>query len=117
MKLKVGITRELFDEQDLLTFYDSKTVFFDPTVKLPSEIKFKIWGAGIMPGFEWEKHLDLNKHPKLKDIIDRTGGHEITIKGFGEFSLDKVVAGKIKIYPYDTSGKQINFMKDSNGES
>lgn len=119
MKLTIDLTREAFDDYNSVTFYDSKTIFFDASTILPETVSFKIWGAGLMPGFPWDKYLDLNTTPNLKSIIDKTRGNEIAIQGFALFTVEHVVAGKISISPYDkgqflkcNNGKEVTFIRE-----
>ena len=111
MKISIDLTREKFDAIDSVSFYDSKTIFFDATTFLPSTVSFKVWGAGLMPGFDWSQYIDLNKHPNIKQIREQAPVNEITIKGFATVTFNDVVAGKISISPYDNG----SFLKDSNG--
>jgi hypothetical protein len=124
MKLIIDLTRDLFDADNSVTFYDGKTIFFDAATILPETVSFKIWGAGLMPGFPWTNHIDLNTTPNLKSIIDKTKANEVAIKGFGLFTVEQVVAGRISISPYDKShflryknGKKVEFTGEWNLES
>jgi len=119
MKLSIDLTKEIFDDVKNVTFYDSKTIFFDPTTFLPSTVSFKVWGAGIMPGFDWTRYLDLDKETKLKSIIQKSSGNETTIQGFGVLTFKDVIAGRISISPYDENdflksktGKRIEFKRE-----
>ena len=111
MKVTVDLTREKYNDTDTVHFYDSKTIFFDATTFLPSTVSFKIWGAGLMPGFEWTKYIDLDEELNIKNIRQRTPSNETIINGFGTLTLKNVVAGKISISPYDNK----HFLKDSSG--
>src|SRR6187402_1935102 len=113
MKVTVDLTKEKYDDTNTVDFYDSKTIFFDATTFLPSTVSFKVWGAGLMPGFEWTNYIDLNKEVNIKKIRQRTPNNETTIKGFGTLTFNDVIAGKISISPYDN--KQI--LKDSKGNN
>ena len=112
MKITVDLTRENFDSSESVTFYDSKTIFFDPTNILPENISFKVWGAGLMPDFKWEKYIELEKEKNIKLIRQKTPNSETTIKGFGILTFTNVVAGKIEIQPYDNN----KFLKNKNGD-
>ncbi len=119
MKITVDLTKEIFDDVESVSFYDSKTIFFDPSTFLPSTVSFKVWGAGVMPGFNWAKYLDLDKEANIKSILQKSAGNEITIQGFGILTFNDVVAGKISISPYDDkgflqykTGKQVEFKRD-----
>jgi hypothetical protein len=119
MKLPIDLTRDKFDAYNSVSFYDSKAIFFDASTILPNTVSFKIWGAGLMPGFHWTKYLDLNATPVLKAIIDKTKGNEVAIQGFGLFTVEQVVAGRISISPYDKGqfakwkyGKAITFIRE-----
>lgn len=119
MKLSIDLTKEIFDDVKSVTFYDSKTIFFDPTTFLPSTVSFKVWGAGIMPRFDWTKYLDLDEETKLKSIIQKSSGNETTIQGFGVLTFNDVIAGRISISPYDENDflkskteKQIEFKRE-----
>jgi hypothetical protein len=111
MKVTVDLTREKYDDTDTVSLYDSKTIFFDASTFLPSTVSFKVWGAGLMPGFDWTKYIDLDKALNIKTIRQQSPNNEITIKGFGTLTLKNVVAGKISIAPYDKN----HFLKDSSG--
>jgi hypothetical protein len=111
MKLTIDLTREIFDDVKSVSFYDSKTIFFDPITFLPSTVSFKVWGAGLMPGFDWTQYLDLDKEIILKSTIQKSSGNETTIQGFGTLTFNNVVAGKISISLYDNK----EFLKDKAG--
>jgi hypothetical protein len=113
MKIKVDLTRERFDDTNTVTFYDSKTIFFDATTFLPSIVSFKIWGAGLMPGFDWTKYVDLDNETNIKTIRQLTPSNETTIKGFGTLTFSNVVAGKILIFPFDNK----QFLKNRKGKT
>jgi len=119
MKLSIDLTKEIFDDVNSVSFYDSKTIFFEPTNLLPSTVSFKVWGAGLMPDFDWAQYLDLDKESKLKTILQKSSGSETTIQGFGVLTFNDVVAGKISIFPYDSeeflkskTGKQVEFKRE-----
>ncbi len=112
MKIKVDLTREKFNDTDTVSFYDSKTIFFDPTMELPETVTFKIWGAGLMPDFKWRNYIDLNREQNISKILNDAPNNEVTIKGFGQITLEQVVAGKLTISPYDNG----QFLKKSNGD-
>ncbi len=112
MKISIDLTREIFDDVKSVSFYDSKTIFFDPTTLLPSTVIFKVWGAGLMPDFDWAKYIDLDKEIYIKSILQKSFGNEITIQGFGTLTFNNVVAGKICISPYDSK----EFLKDKTGK-
>lgn len=112
MKIKVDLTGQNI-EDSTVSFYDSKTIFFDATTLLPNTVSFKVWGAGIMPDFDWLKYIDFEKESNIKLIQQQAPHSEITIKGFGVLTFTEVVAGKISIWPYD--GKE--FLKDSKGKN
>lgn len=118
MKISVDLTKEKFDGMDSVSFYDSKTIFFDPTSVLPTTVSFKVWGAGLLPKFDWEKYTSFDKIPHIKKIREQTTG-ETTIKGFGLLTLNDVVAGKIRISPYDkgtflkySDGRQVEYKRE-----
>lgn len=110
MKISVDLTRQKFEESTV-NFYDSKTIFFDASTFLPSTVSFKVWGAGLMPDFDWTKYLDLSTEIKIKAIREKTPGNETAIQGFGTLTFENVVAGKISISPYDNK----EFLKDKQG--
>jgi len=111
MKVTVDLTKEKYDDTNTVHFYDSKTIFFDATTFLPSTVSFKVWGAGLMPGFDWTKYIDLDQELNIKTITQQTPSNETTIKGFGILTFKNVVAGKISISPFDNK----QFLKDSKG--
>lgn len=111
MKLKLDISGVDFVDSDIVDFYDSKTIFFEPTNILPETLSFKIWGADIERNFSWDKHLDINDFPNLKDVFEAREGR-FTIKGFATITFEKVIAGQIEISPYDKG----SFVKLKNGE-
>jgi hypothetical protein len=110
MKVLVDLTRQKF-EDSTVSFYDSKTIFFDAATFLPSTVSFKVWGAGLMPDFDWTKYLDLSKEVNIKAIREKTPDNETAIQGFGTLTFKNVVAGKISISPYDSG----EFLKDKRG--
>ena len=119
MKITVDLTKEKYDDSNTVHFYDSKTIFFDATTLLPSTVSFKVWGAGLMPRFDWSKYIDLDKEVNIKIIRQQTPNNETTIKGFGTLTFYDVVAGKISISPYDdkqflktNSGKQVEYKRE-----
>jgi hypothetical protein len=112
MTVSVDLTRERFDDTNAVTFYDSKTIFFDATTFLPSIVSFKVWGAGLTPGFDWTKYVDLDKETNIKAIRQQTPSNETTIKGFGTLTFNNVVAGKILISPFDNK----QFLKNREGK-
>ncbi len=120
MKLTIDLTREIFDDLKSVSFYDSKTIFFDPTTFLPSTVSFKVWGADLLPGFNWTQYLNLDKESHIKSLLQKSSGNKTTtIQGFGVLTFFGVVAGKISILPYDNkeflksiTGKQIEFKRE-----
>ncbi len=119
MKVTIDLTRELFDDANSVNFYDSKTIFFEPTNILPKTVSFKVWGAGLMPGFDWTQFKNLEKEINLKSIIQNSSAHETIIQGFGTLTFINVVAGKISISPYDNkeilkdkTGKQVEYKRE-----
>jgi hypothetical protein len=111
MKITVDLSEEKFDDYNTITFYDSKTIFFEPTNILPSTVSFKVWGAGLMPGFEIEKYVTSENLERIKKVISKSSGNETTIQGFGTLTFEKVLAGNISIHPYDKG----TFLKDKSG--
>jgi hypothetical protein len=111
MKVTVDLTREKYDDTNTVHFYDSKTIFFDATTFLPSTVSFKVWGAGLMPSFDWTKYINLDEEQNIKTIRQQTPSSETIIKGFGILTLKNVVAGKISISPFYNN----QFLKDRNG--
>ena len=67
MNVSVDLTIQKFEESTV-NFYDSKTIFFDATTFLPSTVSFKVWGVGLMPDFDWERYIDLNKEINIRPI-------------------------------------------------
>jgi hypothetical protein len=112
MRVTVDLTKEKFDDTNSVHFYDSKTIFFDAVTFLPSTVSFKVWGAGLMPGFNWTDYIVLDKEVNIKTILQQAPDNETTIKGFGTLTFQEVVAGKISISPYDKN----EFLKDSEGK-
>lgn len=112
MKLKLDISGVDFVDSDIVDFYDSKTIFFEPTNVLPKTVSFKIWGADINRAFDWNQYLNINDFPNLKKVFDAKSGR-FTIKGFSTITFENVVAGKIEISPYDKG----SFVKLKNGEN
>jgi hypothetical protein len=110
MNIKVNLTGELFNDYHSIGFYDSKTIFFDATNFLPKTVSFEVWGADIMPGFDWKSHLDLSTMPRLQAIIAKHPSQSITVQGFGTLTFTEVIAGRLAVSLYD--GKDI--LVDSN---
>jgi hypothetical protein len=119
MQIIVDLTQNKFDAFNTVNFYDSKTIFFDATTYLPSTVSFKIWGAGLMPGFDWKQYsVDLS-NDKVKQLIESNKEYEITIQGFSTITFNNVIAGKISIIPYDKgkllkngSGEEVKFKRE-----
>ncbi len=118
MRITIDLTRELFDDASSINLYDGKTIFFDATTVLPSTVSFKVWGAGMMPGFDWAKYIDLDKAHHIKSLVQKSIANEIIVKGFGTLTFHDVVAGNISITPLhkkaflkDNSGKLLNFKR------
>lgn len=105
MNIKVNLTGELFNDYHGISFYDSKTIFFDATTFLPKTVSFEVWGADIMPGFDWESHLDLATMYKLQAILAKHPSQAVTVQGFGTLTFTEVVAGRLAVSLYD--GKNI----------
>ena len=82
MNICVNLTGNLFEDFDGISFYGSKTIFFDATTFLPKTVSFQVWGADVMPDFNWEPYLDLATFPKLQSIIKKHRSQAITIQGF-----------------------------------
>jgi hypothetical protein len=111
MNISVNLTGELFNNDYGISFYDSKTIFFDATTFLPKTVSFEVWGADVMAGFDWENHLDIDTLPKLQVILTKHPYQSITVQGFGALTFTEVVAGRLAVSLYD--GKKI--LVDSNG--
>lgn len=118
MRVSVDLTKQKF-EDCVVTFYDCKTIFFDPTTFLPSTVSFKIWGVGLMPDFDWTKYLDPDQLGKINSIREVSPNNETTIQGFGTLTFKNVVAGRVSIFPYDggdllknKGGKQIEYKRN-----
>lgn len=111
MKLKLDLTGVYFVDSDKVNFYDSKTIFFEPTNRLPETVEFKIWGADIDGNFKWDEYVDLDENPKLKKELEKPQG-ALTVKGFSTLRFENVVAGSIEITPYDKG----DFVKRKSGE-
>jgi hypothetical protein len=110
MNISVNLTSESFNDYHGISFYDSKTIFFDATTFLPKTVSFEVWGADIMPGFNWESYLDIGTMPKLQAILAKHPSQSITVQGFGKLTFMDVVAGRLAVSLYD--GKDI--LVDSN---
>lgn len=110
MNISVNLTGNLFTDFRSIDFYDSKTIFFDATTFLPKTVSFEVWGANVMPGFNWGAYVDLAAFPRLQSIITKHPSDPITIKGFGTLTFADVVAGRLSVSLYD--GKEI--LVDSN---
>lgn len=109
MIIKADLTGEKFET---VSFYDGKTIFFDATTILPSTVSFKVWGAGLMPDFDWESYIDTDEDTNLKSILNSSQGVEVTNQGFGTLTLTNVFSGKVSICPYD--GK--DFLRNKKGD-
>jgi hypothetical protein len=119
MKVIIDLTRQEFNKMDNVSFYDSKTIFFDATTFLPSTVSFKVWGAGLMPKFDWSKYVDHDEQARIEAIRKKEVGGETTIQGFGTLTLHNVVACKISISPYDNkefiktkTGRQLEYKRE-----
>lgn len=109
MTVKLDLTGTDFVDSELVDFYDSKTIFFEPTNQLPETVTFKIWGADIERNIEWSKLIELSDYPNITAALKKEG--RFTIKGFSTITFEKVIAGEILISPYDKG----QFIKLKNG--
>lgn len=109
MTVKLDLTGTDFVDSELVDFYDSKTIFFEPTNQLPETVTFKIWGADIERNFKWSEFIELADYPNIISAQKKEGG--FTIKGFSTITFEKVIAGEISISPYDKG----QFIKLKNG--
>ena len=100
MKLKLDISGVDFVDSEIVDFYDSKTIFFDPANRLPEVVCFNIWGADIDRNFRWQDHLNINDYQNLKKVLEAKEGR-FTIKGFSTITFENVIAGQIEISPHD----------------
>ncbi|WP_452231323.1 hypothetical protein [Lacinutrix sp. MEBiC02595] len=112
MKLKLDISNIDFVDSNIVDFYDSKTIFFEPTNELPETVSFRIWGADIERDFKWEEHLNISDFPNIENILNNKEGR-FTIKGFATLTFENVIGGEISISPYDKG----NVVKLKNGET
>jgi hypothetical protein len=112
MKLKLDISNIDFVDSNIVDFYDSKTIFFEPTNELPKTVSFRIWGADIERDFKWDEHLNLSDFPNIENILNSKEGR-FTIKGFATLTFENVIGGEISISPYDKG----NVVKLKNGET
>ncbi|MFJ9501474.1 hypothetical protein [Brevibacillus centrosporus] len=119
MKIQVDITQSKFDDYyDTVDFYDGKTLFFDIPTKLPEYLEIMVWGASLMPKFNWNKYLSLENDTHLKGIVERSENIAVQIQGFGKLSFHEVIAGAIEVSPYDMSVKgDYTFFKDRQGNT
>lgn len=104
MKIKLDISRVDFVNSKIVGFYDSKTIFFEPTNELPDTVSFKIWGADITNKLAWSDYIDIKEYPNIDKLLDANQNRGFAIQGFSEITFEKVVAGEIVIMPYDKSG-------------
>lgn len=111
MNVSVNLTGSLFNDYHGIDFYDSKTIFFDATTFLPSTVSFAVWGANVMPGFNWENYADVTKLPKIQAALKKHTFQSITIQGFGTLTFTDVVAGRLSATMLD--GKE--FLMNSRG--
>ena len=112
MKLKLDISNIDFVDSNIVDFYDSKTIFFEPTNELPKTVSFRIWGADIERDFKWDEHLNISEFPNIENILNNKEGR-FTIKGFATLTFENVIGGEISISPYDKG----NVVKLKNGET
>lgn len=117
MHVKVDLIRERFDSYNTVNFYDGKTIFFEPIHILPTTVSFKVWGVGLMPGFDWGHYINFEEAQGLKFSKSQT--NEVTIQGFSTITIFDVVAGKVSICPYDKGtflkrkdGKNVEFKRE-----
>ena len=101
-----------FADSEVVDFYDSKTIFFEPTNRLPETVSFKIWGADIARDFDWGQHLNISDFPNIEKVLNAREGR-FTIKGFSQITFEEVVAGRIEIFAYDRG----DFVKLKNGRT
>ena len=112
MKLKLDISNIDFVDSNIVDFYDSKTIFFEPTNELPKTVSFRIWGADIERDFKWNEHLNISDFPNIENVLKNKEGR-FTIKGFATLTFENVIGGEISISPYDKG----NVVKLKNGET
>lgn len=111
MKIKLDISNIDFVESNLVDFYDSKTIFFEPTNHLPETVSFRIWGVDIERNFKWSDYLNTSDFPNIENMLKNKDGR-FTIKGFATLTFENVIAGEISISPYDKG----SIVKLKNGE-
>ncbi|MBT1688859.1 hypothetical protein [Dawidia soli] len=107
--VRLDLTGVDFVDSELVDFYDSKTIFFEPTNKLPETVTFKIWGADIERTAVQDEFIEVLDYPNISEALKKNG--RLTVKGFSTLTFEEVVAGEIKISPYDKG----EFVKLKNG--
>ncbi|MDQ0172825.1 hypothetical protein [Paenibacillus tundrae] len=117
MKIKVDLTREKFDDINGVDFYDGKTLFFDIPTTLPKNLEIEVWGASLMPEFDWTTYVNLEEDTRLREIIDRSKSIAIQIQGFGKLRLEGLVGGNIEVSPLDITVKEdYTYFRDRQGQ-
>lgn len=120
MRVNVDLTGERFSDLKLVSFYDSKTLFFQPPRELPSSLSFEVWGADIMPGFPWSEHLSAKDLKKLDSKLSESDGR-LTVRGLGILSFEGLEGGSCSIEPRDPSNLEgengSGFLTMANGEA
>jgi hypothetical protein len=97
MKITLDITKiDLSCMDSPLDTYDGKTIFFDIPTRLPNKIVFDIWGVSINKNVDWLSY-GIN-FETIKDKFDDNSDIAI-IKGFGKFTINEIVACRLKISP------------------
>lgn len=102
VRIKVDLTRERFSELRLVSFYDSKILFFQPPRELPSSLSFEVWGADILPEFPWSEYLSQEDLAKLGTKLSEPSGM-LTVKGLGILSFEGLQGGYCSLTPRDPS--------------
>ena len=100
MKINVDLTGALFSDLKLVSFYDSKTLFFQPPRELPSSLSFEVWGADILPTFPWGDFLS---NEEIKTFENRLSEppDRVTVGGLVFFPL-RVLREVFALCPLET---------------
>ena len=65
--VRLDLTGVDFVDSELVDFYDSKTIFFEPTNKLPETVSFKIWGADIERIVIQKQFIEVMDYPNISE--------------------------------------------------
>lgn len=110
MEIIIDITNiNLSSIESPIDTYDGKTIFFDIPNRLPDKLVFDVWGVSINKKADWKLY---GVNAEILEEKFEKGTDIATIKGFGKFIMNDVVACKLKISPIMQSNKSFLIKED-----